>query len=166
METKTHFEHEYALATSVYEDLVQQQNYKTESGNGVFERYHYPVLTAAHVPLNWRYDLDPETNPYFMERFGINAVFNAGAIKWKDKYLMIARVEGNDRKSFFAIAESETGIDGFRFWEFPVTIPETDIPDGNIYDMRLRCMTMAGYTGSSAQNAVTPMRRRTTNLPR
>lgn len=120
-----------------YEKLLQLPNEKKEMGNGIADRYKYPVLTAAHVPLNWRYDLSPETNPYLMERFGINAVLNAGAIKWNDKYLLMARVEAADRKSFFAIAESPNGIDNFKFWDYPVTIPETAIPDTNIYDIRL-----------------------------
>jgi len=106
-------------------------------GNGIYERYERPVLTAAHTPLFWRYDLNPANNPYLMERFGINAVFNAGAIKWQGKYLVCARVEGVDRKSFFAIAESPNGVDQFRFWDFPVTLPETEEPDVNVYDMRL-----------------------------
>ncbi|MDR3696427.1 glycosidase [Mucilaginibacter sp.] len=107
------------------------------TGNGVFDRYKYPVLTAAHTPLFWRYDLDPETNPYLMERFGINAAFNAGAIKLNDKYLLVARVEGADRKSFFAVAESPDGINNFTFWDYPVDMPETEEPDTNVYDMRL-----------------------------
>lgn len=117
--------------------LVTRQNKKAVNGNGVFDRYENAVLTAAHTPLNWRYDLNNVTNPFLMERFAINAVFNAGAIKWQDKYLLVARVEGADRKSFFAIAESVNGIDNFTFWEYPVLMPETDVPDTNIYDMRL-----------------------------
>jgi 4-O-beta-D-mannosyl-D-glucose phosphorylase len=117
--------------------LMGLQNEVAGTGNGVFDRYKYPVLTAAHTPLFWRYDLDPETNPYLMERFGVNAAFNAGAIKLNDKYLMVARVEGADRKSFFAIAESPDGINNFTFWDYPVEMPETDEPDTNVYDMRL-----------------------------
>ncbi|MEO7309478.1 MAG: glycosidase [Chitinophagaceae bacterium] len=120
-----------------YHALLSTKNAKIEGGNGVFDRYESPILTAGHTPLFWRYDLDPATNPYLMERFGINAVLNAGAIKWKGKYCLIARVEGADRKSFFAIAESDSGIDQFRFWDFPVNMPATDVPDTNIYDMRL-----------------------------
>lgn len=105
--------------------------------NGVWIRYRYPVLTAAHAPIHWRYDLNPATNPRFLERIGIHATFNAGAIKWNGKYVLVARVEGNDRKSFFAVAESDNGIDGFRFWDRPITMPETDVPDTNVYDMRL-----------------------------
>lgn len=120
-----------------YNTLTETGNEPVLPGNGIFERYKYPVLTAAHAPVEWRYDLSPETNPYFMERFGINGVFNAGAIKFNGKYLMMARVEGNDRKSFFAVAESPNGIDHFRFWKYPVRMPETERPDINVYDMRL-----------------------------
>ncbi len=105
--------------------------------NGVYCRYTHPVLTADHVPLEWRYDLNPKTNPYCQERLGINATFNAGAIEWKGRVLLCVRVEGWDRKSFFAMAESKNGIDGFRFWDEPCVIPETDSPDTNVYDMRL-----------------------------
>ncbi|GAB3416620.1 glycoside hydrolase family 130 protein [Niabella aquatica] len=131
------FNKRLAEITASYEALVCRKNEPVQPGNGVFDRYRYPVLTAAHAPLLWRYDMSPDTNPYFMERFGINGTFNAGAIKWNDKYLMMVRVEGSDRKSFFAIAESPNGVDNFRFWDEPVTMPETDDPDTNIYDMRL-----------------------------
>jgi 4-O-beta-D-mannosyl-D-glucose phosphorylase len=107
------------------------------SYNGLVTRYKHPVLTAAHVPLEWRYDCNPNTNPFLMERFGINAVFNAGAMFWNGKYILAARVEGYDRKSFFAIAESANGIDGFTFWDTPILLPETSEPDTNVYDMRL-----------------------------
>ena len=120
-----------------HQGLLIRKNKILGEGNGVFDRYENTVLTAAHTPLNWRYDLNEETNPYLMERFGINAVFNAGAIKWQEKYLLVARVEGADRKSFFAIAESANGIDNFTFWTYPVLMPATDVPDTNIYDMRL-----------------------------
>jgi 4-O-beta-D-mannosyl-D-glucose phosphorylase len=119
------------------EQLLQRQNERDETGNGVIDRYKYPVLTNKHTPLFWRYDLNEETNPHLMQRFGINAVLNAGAIKWNNKYLLVARVEAADRKSFFAIAESPNGVDQFRFWDYPVVMPETDVPDTNIYDMRL-----------------------------
>jgi len=105
--------------------------------NGVYERWEDPVLTAAHVPLAWRFDLDPATNPYLMERQGVNAAFNAGAIEHEGQILLVARVEGYDRKSFFAIAESDNGVDGFRFWDEPIVMPETEDPDVNVYDMRL-----------------------------
>jgi 4-O-beta-D-mannosyl-D-glucose phosphorylase len=117
--------------------LINRENKVEETGNGIFSRFTYPVLTAAHTPLEWRYDLDSKSNPHLMERFGINAVFNAGAIKFNGKYLMVARVEGADRKSFFAVAESADGINGFKFWDYPVELPQTDEPDTNVYDMRL-----------------------------
>ncbi|MGL4292172.1 MAG: glycoside hydrolase family 130 protein [Bacteroidales bacterium] len=120
-----------------YEKLITRQNYKEQHGNGVYDRYKYPILTAAHTPVFWRYDLDEQTNPYLMERLGVNAVMNSGAMKYGDSYLLIARVEGYDRKSFFAIAESPNGTDNFRFWEYPVTIPEDVVPATNVYDMRL-----------------------------
>lgn len=117
--------------------LIQISNEPGVSGNGVYLRYKNPILTAAHTPLHWRYDFDPCTNPFLIERFGINGVFNAGAIKLNGKYLLVARVEGNDRKSFFAVAESDNGVDRFRFWDEPIMMPETEIPDTNIYDMRV-----------------------------
>lgn len=122
---------------SEHEALLLKKNVKQTRGNGIYDRYENPVLTAAHAPLHWRYDFNPETNPFLMERIGVNATLNSGAIKWKGKYLLVVRVEGNDRKSFFAIAESPNGIDNFRFWDEPVTIPETENPDTNVYDMRL-----------------------------
>lgn len=120
-----------------HDALLNLTNEKEEFGNGIYDRYIHPVVTAGHIPLHWRYDLNPETNPYMMERIGVNAALNAGAIKWNGKYILVVRVEGNVRKSFFAIAESPNGIDHFRFWDEPVTIPETDDPDINVYDMRL-----------------------------
>lgn len=105
--------------------------------NGLFERYENPILTAAHTPLEWRYDLNPATNPYMIERLGINGVFNAGAMVWNGKIVLVCRVEGYDRKSFFAVAESASGVDGFRFWDRPLVMPETEDPDVNVYDMRL-----------------------------
>lgn len=120
-----------------YEQLINRKNEPALEGNGIYRRWKHPVLTAAHAPVFWRYDLDEKTNPYLMERQGVNAAFNAGAIYWQGKYLMVVRVEGDDRKSFFAIAESPNGVDQFRFWDYPVTMPETDVPDTNVYDMRL-----------------------------
>lgn len=120
-----------------HESLISRKNKIIFSENGIFERYKYPILTAAHTPLEWRYDLNPETNPYLMERIGVNATMNSGAIKWNGKYLMIVRVEGNDRKSFFAIAESPNGIDNFRFWEYPIHLPDTAPSETNVYDIRL-----------------------------
>jgi len=132
-----YFKNRMNAITDEYERLVALKNEPVLPGNGIFERYKNPVLTAGHAPVYWRYDLSPETNPCFMERFGINGTFNAGAIKWKGKYLLMARVEGNDRKSFFAIAESPNGVDNFRFWDYPVTLPDVDDPETNVYDMRL-----------------------------
>lgn len=131
------FETRLKAVTEEHEKLIALTNEPILPGNGIFERYKNPILTAAHAPIFWRYDMSPETNPYFMERFGINGTFNAGAIKWHNKYLIVVRVEGNDRKSFFAIAESPNGIDNFRFWDYPIVMPETEEPDTNVYDMRL-----------------------------
>jgi 4-O-beta-D-mannosyl-D-glucose phosphorylase len=125
------------LLQTTHHELLHRPNQSEALGNGVYTRYAHPVLTAAHAPLAWRYDLNPVTNPFLMERIGVNGVFNAGAIKWQGRYLVVARVEGADRKSFFAVAESPNGIDNFRFWDYPVTMPETDEPDTNVYDMRL-----------------------------
>jgi 4-O-beta-D-mannosyl-D-glucose phosphorylase len=133
----TDFEKRLQTLKKVHKELVDRRNEKEKLGNGVYDRYIQPVLTAAHAPIFWRYDLDPKTNPYLMERFGINATFNAGAIKLNEKYYLVARVEGADRKSFFAVAESDTGVDGFAFWDYPLDLPSTDIPDTNVYDMRL-----------------------------
>ncbi len=119
------------------EELISRKNLRREDGNGVFDRYVYPVLTAEHAPVFWRYDLDPKTNPHLMERMGINATFNAGAIGLNGKFYLVARVEGSDRKSFFAVAESDSGVDGFRFWDYPIVMPETEDPDINVYDIRL-----------------------------
>jgi 4-O-beta-D-mannosyl-D-glucose phosphorylase len=132
-----HFKDRLNELEQEYSRLINKVNEIDGLGNGVFDRYKYPVLTAQHAPISWKYDLNSESNPYLMERFGINAAFNAAAIKFNEKYLMVARVEGADRKSFFAVAESPNGIDHFEFWESPVTMPETDEPDTNLYDMRL-----------------------------
>jgi 4-O-beta-D-mannosyl-D-glucose phosphorylase len=122
-----------------FEKLITKENSPADkAGNGIFTRYKNPVVTAAHIPLQWRFDMDADRNPFFMERFGINAAFNAGAMKWGEKYILCVRVEGYDRKSFFAIAESANGIDNFRFWEKPIVIPQIEgNPDTNVYDMRL-----------------------------
>ena len=123
--------------TRYYRQLKEQKNEALFSKNGIFSRYRNPVLTAAHIPLDWRYDLDATANPFLMERNAFNAVFNPGAIKWQNKYLLVARVEGADRKSFFAVAESPNGVDHFSFWSHPVLMPETEEPDTNVYDMRI-----------------------------
>lgn len=120
-----------------YKALLERKNTPLEHTNGIYQRCKYPILTADHAPLHWRYDLNEKTNPFLMERIGINAAFNAGAIKFNNKYILIVRVEAWDRKSFFAVAESPNGIDNFRFWERPIVMPETDDPDTNVYDMRI-----------------------------
>lgn len=133
----TIFEERLQQIKARHERLVRTPNLVSDSSEGLFERYKNPVLTAGHAPVFWEYDLNPDTNPFLMKRFGINATFNAGAIKMGTKYLLVVRVEGYDRKSFFAVAESPTGIDHFQFWKYPVDIPDTTEPDVNIYDMRL-----------------------------
>lgn len=120
-----------------HEQLLQQRNLPVEEFNGIVQRYTNPVLTRNHIPLEWRYDFNPDTNPYCMERIGFNATMNSGAIKWHGKYVMVVRVEGVDRKSFFAIAESPNGIDNFRFWPRPITLPDINPAETNVYDMRL-----------------------------
>ncbi len=130
------FDEKLKVLVKDHEALLKRKN-RAVYVNGVYERYEFPVLTAAHAPLSWRYDLDESTNPFLMERFGIHAAFNSGAIKWGDRYLLCVRVEGADRKSFFAMAESPDGVDNFRFWDRPVTMPEWGEPATNIYDMRL-----------------------------
>ena len=120
-----------------YETLVTKKNTPITEYNGIYQRYQNPVLTAQHVPLNWKFDLNLERNPLLIQRIGVNAVFNAGAMKFNGKYILCARIEGWDRKSYFAIAESATGIDNFRFWDEPIRIPQLETPDTNVYDMRL-----------------------------
>ncbi len=119
------------------EALISRKNKKTDEYNGIYERYEYPVLTREHIPLTWKYDLNPETNPFFMERLGVNAVMNSGAIYLNGKYYLVARIEGNDRKSFFGVAQSDNGVDGFRFWDYPILLPDTCPEETNVYDMRL-----------------------------
>ncbi len=135
---KINFNERQAQLKTKHEALITRKNMPTEESNGVYQRYVYPILTAEHAPLTWRYDFDEKSNPFLMERVGINATLNSGAIKWNGKYLLVVRVEGVDRKSFFAVAESDNGVDNFRFWDYPVTMPDTlDDPTTNIYDMRL-----------------------------
>ncbi len=131
------FKAKLAQLKEAHEALITRPNVALTEGNGIYERYEYPLLTANHTPLFWRYDLDEKSNPFLMERIGMNATLNSGAIKWNGKYLLVVRVEGVDRKSFFAIAESDNGIDNFRFWDYPVTMPDVEDPTTNIYDMRL-----------------------------
>lgn len=127
----------YAIELNKQEKILLRKNFKTDFYNGIYDRYEYPVLTREHIPLTWRYDLDEKTNPYFMERLGVNAVMNSGAIMLNGKYYLIARIEGNDRKSFFGVAESDNGIDGFRFWDYPILLDDTCRDETNVYDMRL-----------------------------
>lgn len=132
----THLEHVKRLFND-YEKLVTKKNSPAEGGNGIYQRYKLPVLTAAHAPVHWRYDLNPKTNPLLLERIGVNAAFNSGAILWNGKIVLVVRVEGNDRKSFFALAESVSCVDNFRFRDYPIQLPQTNDPDTNVYDMRL-----------------------------
>lgn len=127
----------YYIEKEKQEKLLSRKNVKSDFYNGIYDRYEYPVLTREHIPLTWRYDLDPKMNPYFMERLGINAVMNSGAIELNGKYYLVARIEGNDRKSFFGVAESDNGIDGFRFWDYPILLDDTCPEETNVYDMRL-----------------------------
>ena len=130
------FEERLAWLQECHKRLIERPNAPIE-GNGIYERYEHPVLTGEHAPLEWRYDLNKERNPFLMERIGIHATLNSGAIKWGDKYVLVVRVEGADRKSFFAVAESPNGVDHFTFWPRPITMPEWGEPATNIYDMRL-----------------------------
>lgn len=131
------FQKRLSQLKSSHAELIAQKNVKITLGNGIYDRYQNAIITPQHAPIHWRYDLDFESNPYLMERFGINATFNAGAIKFEGKYLLVVRVEGLDRKSFFAVAESPNGVDNFQFWDCPITFNETETPDGNVYDMRV-----------------------------
>ncbi len=135
--TKTKFEKRVQQLTKNHKAFLSIKNVKMKKGNGIYQRYTNPVVTAEHTPLFWRYDLDYKTNPYLMERIGVNGAFNAGAIEHNGKILLMVRVEGTDRKSFFAIAESPNGIDHFRFWDYPIQLTETPDADINVYDMRL-----------------------------
>jgi len=121
------------LLTEEHNKLITLQNKKATVGNGIYARYENPILTAQHTPLTWRYDFDADANPFLMERIGVNATFNAGAMEYEEKFILAVRIEGDDRKSFFAIAESPNGIDNFKFWDYPITMPETDEPDINVY---------------------------------
>ena len=131
------FEEAYEKELNKYQTLIARKNIKSEAYNGIFDRYQYPVLTHEHAPLIWRYDLNEAHNPFFMERLGVNAVFNSGAIYLNGKFYLVARVEGWDRKSFFAVAESQSGVEGFCFWDYPVILPDTCPEETNVYDMRL-----------------------------
>ena len=127
----------YYIEKEKQEKLHSRKNVKSDFYNGIYDRYEYPVLTREHIPLTWRYDLNPKTTPYFLERLGIIAVMNSGAIELNGKYYLVARIEGNDRKSFFGVAESDNGVDGFRFWDYPILLDDTCPEETNVYDMRL-----------------------------
>lgn len=131
------FEENKAMVMKRYEEIINRKNIKSDFYNGIYDRYEYPVLTRDHIPPFWKYDMNPERNPYFMERLGVNCVFNSGAIELNGKFYLVARVEGNDRKSFFAVAESDNGIDGFRFWDYPILLDDVCPEETNVYDMRL-----------------------------
>ena len=133
----TTFQDKVKALRAHHEELLSRKNEPVEWGNGIYEKYKNPILTAEHTPLEWRYDFDEKSNPYLMQRIMMNATLNSGAIKWNGKYLLVVRVEGADRKSFFAVAESPNGVDNFRFWDEPITMPEDVVPATNIYDMRL-----------------------------
>ncbi len=128
----------FSSLMEAYERLIRRPNPVNEHFyNGIFDRYQHPVLTREHIPPFWMYDANPETNPFMMQRLGVNAVLNSGAIKLNGKYMLVARVEGMDRKSFFAVAESDSPTEGFRFWDYPVVLPDTQPEETNVYDMRL-----------------------------
>ncbi len=133
----TQFKQSVQSLLAEHETLITKKNAPKAKGNGIYDCYENPILTAEHAPIFWRYDLNEKTNPFLMERQGVNAAFNSGALYWNGKYILAVRVEGVDRKSFFAIAESPNGVDNFRFWDYPITMPETERPDTNVYDMRL-----------------------------
>lgn len=120
-----------------HQEFLELKNEMKEHSNGVYQRWKHPIITAAHTPVFWRYDLNESTNPFLMERIGVNATFNSGAMYWNGKYILVVRVEGDDRKSFFGIAESSNGVDNFKFWDYPIDLPQTQEPDTNVYDMRL-----------------------------
>ena len=134
---KLKFDKKTAVIFDEYNKLIKLKNTELKSGNGIFKRFKNPILTADHIPPFWKYDFNYKTNPFLLERIGVNAAFNAGAIEFNGKIILCVRVEGNDRKSFFAIAESKNGIDNFKFWDYPIDLPETENPDINVYDMRL-----------------------------
>ncbi len=134
---KKALQHRLKQLQQEHRKLLHRRNRPQVTGNGIFDRYAFPVLTAEHTPLEWRYDVNPATNPHLMTRLGINATFNVGAMEWNGNIVLATRVEGWDRKSFFAMAESKTGVDGFRFWDYPVRMPELNAKETNLYDMRL-----------------------------
>ncbi len=132
-----HFHQKLESLKKEHQEFLSQKNIPLPDYNGIYTRYKNPVVTASHAPLHWRFDFNQQTNPLLLERIGVNGAFNAGAIEYNNKYCLMVRVEGYDRKSFFAVAESENGIDNFRFWDYPVLMPAADEHETNIYDMRL-----------------------------
>jgi len=135
--TRKSFQQKLGQLQRAHQQLLKRPNRRQKEGNGIFDRYEFPVLTTGHTPLFWRYDFNPATNPHLLTRLGINSVFNVGAMEWNGNIILMARVEGWDRKSFFAVAESQTGVDGFKFWDYPVRMPEHEPQETNVYDMRL-----------------------------
>ena len=135
--TRQEFDRSLKALVDAHERFLAAPNAVAKGSNGVYYRYARPVVTAQHAPISWRYDMCYDTNPFLLERIGVNAAFNAGAIEHEGKVLLFVRVEGADRKSFFAVAESPNGIDNFRFWDYPIVMPETDDPDTNVYDLRV-----------------------------
>ncbi|MFO1514358.1 MAG: glycosidase, partial [Verrucomicrobiota bacterium] len=135
--TKKAFQQQLKVLQQQHRKLISRKNRVQSNGNGIFDRHQFPVLTAEHAPLFWRYDFDHATNPHLLTRLGINATFNVGAMEWGQGIVLMARVEGWDRKSFFAVAESKNGVDGFEFWDYPVRMPELEDKETNLYDMRL-----------------------------
>lgn len=140
-----------------HEELLTRKNEPLEWGNGIYEKYKYPILTAEHTPLEWKYDFNEHDNPFLMQRIMMNATLNSGAMKWQGKYILVVRVEGADRKSFFAVAESPNGVDNFRFWDEPITMPDDVIPATNVYDMISPPMKTAGFMVSSVLSATTTL---------
>jgi 4-O-beta-D-mannosyl-D-glucose phosphorylase len=166
MPTSSEFENRFGALQARHRALIERPNRPAEHDNGIYRRWMNPILTAEHAPLFWRYDLDAKTNPFLMERIGVNATFNSGALYHEGKYLLVVRVEGADRKSFFAVAESSTGVDRFSFWDYPIALPQTGEPDTNVYDMRLTrhedgwiyglfCTERKDYTQSNDTSAAT-----------
>ncbi|WP_327078105.1 MULTISPECIES: glycosidase [unclassified Pseudoalteromonas] len=135
--TITEFEAKLTKLQAQHKTLIAKENSEVQKSNGIYSRWSNPIVTNDHIPLNWRYDFNHETNPFLLERIGVNATLNSGAIKFNGKYVIVVRVEGVDRKSYFAVAQSDNGVDNFEFWERPITMPETEEPDTNTYDMRL-----------------------------
>ncbi|WP_348689237.1 glycosidase [uncultured Pseudoalteromonas sp.] len=135
--TITEFEAKLTKLQAQHKTLIAKENSEVQKSNGIYSRWSNPIVTNDHIPLDWRYDFNHETNPFLLERIGVNATLNSGAIKFNGKYVIVVRVEGVDRKSYFAVAQSDNGVDNFEFWERPITMPETEEPDTNTYDMRL-----------------------------